>query len=201
MFSNISSYIFGGQDNENEAGPNQDPNGSPTQYSANPMPPLSDEEEEWVVVAGGSEQPSLTLGSLNEINPRPPTGSTGSSSTPSDDGIDMDSASDLPQSGENPNSNRQTAMSRTERKLTIPFGSCPNNGALSLPAIKGIRAAQKSRVKDKKKQLSAKATDRHNKAVKQRNQASKKNQAAHISLKSAGINKQLKQCWYIVFID
>merc|ERR1712020_242595 len=115
-------------------------------------------------------------------------------STPSDDGIDMDSASDLPQSGENPNSNRQTAMSRTERKLTIPFGSCPNHGALSLPEIKGIRAAQKSRVKDKKKNLSANAIERHNKAVKHRNQGPKKNQVAHLSLRSAGSKTQLKQC-------
>merc|ERR1712061_632675 len=149
MLSNITSYIFGGQETEAEAGQNQSPRGSPSHYPANSIPPLSDGEEEWVVVAGGNDQPSLTLGSLNEINPIPPTGSTGSSSTPSDDGIDVDSNSELPQEDENPNSNRQTAMSRTERKLTIPFGSCPNNGALSLPAIKGIRAAQKSRVKDK----------------------------------------------------
>ena len=194
MLSNITSYIFGGQETENETGQIQGSGGSPTPYSANPMPPLSDGEEEWVVVAGGNEQPSLTLGSLNEITPRPPTGSTGSSSTPSDDGIDVDSTNELPQQDENPNSNRQTGLSRTERKFAIPFGSCPNNGALSLTAIKGIRAAQKSRNKDKKKNLSAKAIDRHNKAVKQRNQVPKKNQSAHISLKSAGLNKNLKQC-------
>lgn len=194
MFSNITSYIFGGEESENETGQNQGPGGSPSHYSGNPIPPLSDGEEEWVVVAGGNDQPSLTLGSLNEMNPRPPTGSTGSSSTPSDDGIDVDPTSELPQEDENPNSNRQAGLSRTERKFAIPFGSCPNNGALSLSAIKGIRAAQKSRTKDKKKNLSAKAIDRHNKAVKQRNQGSKKNQSAHISIKSAGINKHLKQC-------
>jgi len=194
MFSNITSYIFGGQEPEDGSGQTQGPSGSPTHNSANPIPALSDGEEEWVVVAGGNEQPSLTLGSLNEITPRPPTGSTGSSSTPSDDGIDVDLSPELPQPDENPNPSGQTAMSRTERKFAIPFGSCPNNGALSLPVIKGIRAAQKSRVKDNKKQLSAKATDRHNKAVKQRNQGSKKNQSAHLSIKSAGINKQLKQC-------
>jgi len=190
MLSNITSYIFGGQ--ETETGQNQGPSGSPTNYPANTIPPLSDGEEEWVVVAGGNDQPSLTLGSLNEINPIPPTGSTGSSSTPSDDGIDVDSNSELPQQDEDPD--RQTGLSRSERKITIPFGSgsCPNNGALSLSAIKGIRAAQKSRNKDKKK--SAKATERHNKAVKQRNQCPKKNKSAHISIKSAGMNKNLKQC-------
>ena len=192
MLSNITSYIFGGQETEAEAGQNQSPRGSPSHYPANNIPPLSDGEEEWVVVAGGNDQPSLTLGSLNEINPIPPTGSTGSSSTPSDDGIDVDSNSELPQQDENPN--RQTGLSRSERKVTIPFGSCPNNGAISLTTIKGIRAAQKSRGKDKRKSLSAKATERHNKAVKQRNQGPNKNQYAHISIKSAGINKHLKQC-------
>jgi hypothetical protein len=194
MFSNITSYIFGGEESENETGQNQGSGGSPSHYSGNPIPPLSDGEEEWVVVAGGNDQPSLTLGSLNEVNPRPPTGSTGSSSTPSDDGIDVDPTSELPQEDENPNSNRQTGLSRTERKFANPFGSCPSNGALSISEIKGIRAAQKSRDKDKKKTLSAKAIDRHNKAVKQRNQGPKKNQSAHLSIKSAGINKQLKQC-------
>lgn len=194
MFSNISSYIFGGQVSENETGENQGPGGSPSHYSGNPIPPLSEGEEEWVVVAGGNDQPSLTLGSLNEMTPRPPTGSTGSSSTPSDDGIDVDPTSELPQEEEHPNVNRQAALSRTERKFAIPFGSCPNNGSLSLSAIKGIRAAQKSRNKDKKKNLSAKAIERHNKAVKQRNQGPKKNQSAHASIKSAGINKHLKQC-------
>ena len=194
MLSNITSYIFGGEETGDETGQNQGSSGSTTHYSVNPMPPFSDEEEEWVVVAGGNDQPSLTLGSLNEITPRPPTGSTGSSSTPSDDGIDVDSVHELPQPDVNPNSTRQTELSRTERKFAIPFGSCPNNGALSLPAIKGIRAAQKSRDKDKKKNLSAKAIERHNKAVKHRNQGPKKNQSAHLSVRSAGINKQLKQC-------
>lgn len=194
MFGNITGYIFGGQESGSDTGENQDQSGSPTHYSVNPIPPLSDGEEEWVVVAGGNDQPSLTLGSLNEITPRPPTGSTGTSSTPSDDGVDVDSAPELPQPDGNPDdSNRQTGLSRTERKFAIPFGSCPNNGALSLSAIKGIRAAQKSRNKDRKKHLSAKAIDRHNKAVKPRNQGPKKNQDS-ISLKSAGINKHLKQC-------
>ena len=193
MFTNLTSYIFGGEEAGNETGENQGPSGSTPHHSVNPMPPLSDEEEEWVVVAGGNDQPSLTLGSLNEITPRPPTGSTGSSSTPSDDGIDVDpSPSELPQPEVNPN--RQTGLSRMERKLTIPFGSCPNNGALSLPVIKGIRAAQKSRQKDKTKNLSAKATERHNKAVKNRNHGPKKNQSIHLSLRSAGFSKQLKQC-------
>ena len=195
MLSNITSYIFGGQETEAETGQNQTPKVSPTHYPANSIPPLSDGEEEWVVVAGGNDHPSLTLGSLNEINPIPPTGSTGSSSTPSDDGIDVDSNSELPQEDENPD--RQTGLSRSERKITIPFGSpsCPNNGSLTLTTIKGIRAAQKSRVKDKKKSLAAKATERHNKAVKQRNQGpNKNNKYAHISIKSAGMNKNLKQC-------
>lgn len=194
MLSNLTSYIFGGEATSNEPGEIQGPNGSAMHHSGNPLPPLSDGEEEWVVVAGGNDQPSLTLGSLNEITPRPPTGSTGSSSTPSDDGIDENSVHELPQPGESPNSTRQTALSRTERKLTVPFGSCPNNGAISLPIIKGIKAAQKSREKDKKKNLSAKAIERHNKAVKYRNQGPKKNQSAHASLRSAGINNQLKQC-------
>jgi len=197
MFGNITSYIFGGQETEDGSGQTQGPNGSPTHNSVNPIPALSDGEEEWVVVAGGNEQPSLTLGSLNEITPRPATGSTGSSSTPSDDGIDVDLSPEIPQTDENPNLNGQTVatpkMSRTERKFAIPFGSCPNNEALSLPVIKGIRAAQKSRVKDNKKQLSAKATDRHNKAVKQRNQGSNNTKSAHLSIKSAG-SKVLKQC-------
>ena len=74
MLSNITSYIFGGQETEAETGQNQSPKGSPTHYPANTIPPLSDGEEEWVVVAGGNDHPSLTLGSLNEINPIPPTG-------------------------------------------------------------------------------------------------------------------------------
>ena len=187
MFGNLTNYIFGGESSGTEDNPNQG-------ATVNPMPPLSDGEDEWVVVAGANETPSLTLGSLNEITPRPPTGSTGSSSTPSDDGMDEGSTQELPQESETPHPNRQTGLSRTDRKLTIPFGSCPNNGALSLPEIKGIRAAQKSRVKDKKKNLSAKAIERHNKAVKHRNQGPKKNQVAHLSLRSAGSKTQLKQC-------
>ena len=161
MLSNLASYIFGNNETEQQ---NEEPIAT--------QPTLSDEEEEWVVV-GGNAQPSLTLGSLNEAAPRPSTGSTGSSSTPSE----------APESS-------STQLSRTERRLATPFGSCAET---SLAHVKAVRSSQKSKQKEKSKSLSSKALERRNKAVKA-TQSKKKFQMASANFKASGLNKQLKQC-------
>lgn len=190
MFSNIASYIFGGETSDNNT--NQGPEATAHVVSHPSQPALSDGEDEWVVV-GGSGQPPLTLGSLNEVNPRPPTGSTGSSAPESEVGQDEaePAPEDQPQA---PGSNdaRQVALTRTERRLLGPFGSCPNNALL--PQVKAVRASQKSAQKVKAKSLSSKALDKKNKAVKHQSHSKKHPHSSNLAIRSAGINKQLKLC-------
>ena len=77
MLSNLASYIFGANNTETVAEEGQQNN--PDVKAVN----RAQQEEDWEIV-GGDVQPSLTLGSLDEVAPRPSTGSTGSSETPSE---------------------------------------------------------------------------------------------------------------------
>lgn len=89
MFSNIASYIFGGEATEeggqgSQGGQQQQaaqhhPEGAAAVPNAPVQEDLGSSEEDWVLVGNGAvpRTPQLTLGSLNEINPRPSTGSTG----------------------------------------------------------------------------------------------------------------------------
>jgi len=84
---------------------------------------------------------------------------------------------------------REIALTRSARRLTSPL-SCPNG--VSLPQMKALRSSQKAKQKNAVRQLTSKATDRHNKAVKIRSNQPKK--AANMAIKASGSNKQLKQC-------
>merc|ERR1711997_1079675 len=94
--------------------------------------------------------------------------------------------------GDDPSS-REITLTRSARRLTSPL-SCPNG--VSLPQMKALRASQKSKQKDGSKQLTSKATERHNKAVKIRSNhsAGKGNKVANLAVKASGFNKHLKQC-------
>ena len=192
MFSNLASYIFGGSSDEPVDNGLDNPSQQPkTALQRTP-------EDEWVVV-GGEVQPALTLGSLDDVAPRPSTGSTGSSEAPSEMGneddmvivengdptLQQDAAAGLPPSGP-----REIALTRSARRLTSPL-SCPNG--MTLPQIKALRSSQKSKQKEAGKHLTPKGTERHNKAVKIRsNHQSKRSKAASLAVKTAGFN--LKQC-------
>ena len=76
MLSNLASYIFGGNNTETVAEGQQS-------HEVKVAKQRPQHEEDWEIV-GGDVQPSLTLGSLDEVAPRPSTGSTGSSETPSE---------------------------------------------------------------------------------------------------------------------
>lgn len=180
MFSNLASLIFGNSTSNEE-----------TVTTTTPKV-----EDDWVVV-GGEGHPQLTLGSMSDGVPRPATGSTGSSTAPSESG---------PEDGdeemvivENDNDflpttpNREVvALTRSGRRLTNPLAQA--NG-LSLSQVKALRSSQKAKSKDSGKQLTAKATERHNKAVKNRsNHHSSKKASANLAIRSSGINKHLKQC-------
>ena len=191
MFSNLASYIFGESNDDT-------PNESNSEVKANPISSTTTEEEcEWVVV-GGEVQPSLTLGSLNDVVARPTTGSTGSSEAPSEMEEDEDMVVVVPReeipatsNSEGPGTtSREIALTRSARRLTSPL-ACPNG--ISLSQMKALRSSQKSKQKDATKHVTSKASERQNKAVKIRSNQSKRNKAAH-PIKSAGFNKQLKQC-------
>lgn len=183
MFSYLATSIFGSTDEPTE-------NGAPTIGGDQRVSP-NDQEEDWVVV-GGDVQPALTLGSLDEVVPRPSTGSTGSSETPSETGAEEeDDMIVVEEHGDDPSS-REITLTRSARRLTSPL-SCPNG--VSLPQMKALRASQKSKQKDASKLLTSKATERRNKAVKIRsNHSGKKNKMTNLSIKSSGFNKNLKQC-------
>lgn len=183
MFSYLATSIFGSTDEPTE-------NGAPTIGGDQRVSP-NDQEEDWVVV-GGDVQPALTLGSLDEVVPRPSTGSTGSSETPSETGAEEeDDMIVVEEHGDDPSS-REITLTRSARRLTSTL-SCPNG--VSLPQMKALRASQKSKQKDASKHLTSKATERRNKAVKIRsNHSGKKNKMTNLSIKSSGFNKNLKQC-------
>jgi hypothetical protein len=184
MFSYLATSIFGSTDEPSE-------NGASTIGGDQRVSP-NDQEEDWVVV-GGDVQPALTLGSLDEVVPRPSTGSTGSSEAPSETGAEEeeDDMIVVEGHGDDPSS-REITLTRSARRLTSPL-SCPNG--VSLPQMKALRASQKSKQKDASKHLTSKATERRNKAVKIRsNHSGKKNKMTNLSIKSSGFNKNLKQC-------
>jgi len=183
MFSNLATYIFGASDEVAENGTSiatgeqrNTPNGS---------------EEEWVVV-GGDVQPALTLGSLDEVVPRPSTGSTGSSEAPSETGAEEEEMVIVENRGDDDQGPREINLTRSARRLTSPL-SCPNG--VSLPQMRALRASQKSKQKDASKHLTSKATERHNKAVKIRgNSSGKRSKVNNLAVKASGFNKHLKQC-------
>jgi hypothetical protein len=183
MFSNLASYIFGTSDeaaNEVEASPGQRPN-----VKDGPG------EDEWVVV-GGDVQPSLTLGSLNDMAPRPSTGSTGSSETPSEISGEDDIVIVEPADDHETNGPREVTLTRSGRHLTSPL-ACPNG--ITLPQMKAFRSSQKVKQKDTTKHLTGKSSERHNKAVKIRsNHHNKRNKSATLAIRASGCNKSLKQC-------
>jgi hypothetical protein len=183
MFSYLATSIFGSTDEPTSE------NGAPTIGGDQRVSP-NDQEEDWVVV-GGDVQPSLTLGSLDEVVPRPSTGSTGSSEAPSETGAEEeeDDMIVVEEHGDDPSS-REITLTRSARRLTSPL-SCPNG--VSLPQMKALRASQKSKQKDAAKHLTSKATERRNKAVKIRSNHSGK-KMTNFSIKSSGFNKNLKQC-------
>jgi len=182
MFSYLATSIFGSTDEPTSE------NGAPTIGGDQRVSP-NDQEEDWVVV-GGDVQPALTLGSLDEVVPRPSTGSTGSSEAPSETGAEEeDDMIVVEEHGDDPSS-REITLTRSARRLTSPL-SCPNG--VSLPQMKALRASQKSKQKDASKHLTSKATERRNKAVKIRSNHSGK-KMTNFSIKSSGFNKNLKQC-------
>jgi hypothetical protein len=183
MFSNLASYIFGESSDETIE------NGTSTVDQRK----TPNGEEEWVVV-GGDVQPALTLGSLDEVVPRPSTGSTGSSEAPSEMGVEEDEMVIVEENhgDDDDQGSREITLTRSARRLTSPL-SCPNG--VSLPQMKALRASQKSKQKDGSKHLTSKATERHNKAVKIRsNHSGKRNKVANLAVKASGFNKHLKQC-------
>jgi len=183
MFSYLATSIFGSTDEPTSE------NGVPSIGGDQRVSP-NDQEEDWVVV-GGDVQPALTLGSLDEVVPRPSTGSTGSSEAPSETGAEEeeDDMIVVEEHGDDPSS-REITLTRSARRLTSPL-SCPNG--VSLPQMKALRASQKSKQKDASKHLTSKATERRNKAVKIRSNHSGK-KMTNFSIKSSGFNKNLKQC-------
>ena len=189
MFSYLATSIFGSTDQEPTENGLAPTIGGGDQQRVSP----NDQEEDWVVV-GGDVQPALTLGSLDEVVPRPSTGSTGSSETPSETGAEDEDGDMIvvEEHGLDDPSSREITLTRSARRLTSPL-SCPNG--VSLPQMKALRASQKSKQKDASKHLTSKATERRNKAVKIRsNHSGKKNKMTNLSIKSSGFNKNLKQC-------
>lgn len=223
MLSNLATYFFGGNE-QDPAG--QEPSlevrespegvlvsnpaqgthgltmivngGQATNSNARLEKSISeDTEDEWVMVADTTHPDPLTLGSLSEPNPRPPTGSTGSSATPSESGDEDDGEMESPsmsidQDPEIPG--RPVALTRSARRLTSPF-SCQSSASLS--QMKAMRSAQVAKLKKSAKATTAKTIERKNKAVKN-NQVSFSKKAFtnrnNLAIKAAGANKQLKQC-------
>lgn len=115
MFSSISSYFFGGAEDGGDSGDNPVGGGngpliissssSNPDNSTIPTPRTASNstngtEDEWVLVGrnaggrggngGGAAGGGVpTLGSLNDAIPRPTTGSTGSSASPSESGDEV----------------------------------------------------------------------------------------------------------------
>jgi hypothetical protein len=190
MFSNLASYIFGStvENGEPEVQATTEAEEAPTEQTAVVEKAASDEEE-WVLVGEGV--PSLTLGSLSDAMPRPSLGSTGSS----DPSIDSEDSFDAPMlEGEHRDATAVT-LTRTARRLTVPFSSI--SGPTSLSDVRCVRAAQSLKQKESGKHLSSKALERRNKAVKHHSCGSnvrKSTKAPTMSLKASGSSRHLKQC-------
>ena len=178
MLSNLASYIFGAAvesvEPELEA-----------EVHAVAKPVEGVNEEEWVLVE--DRVPALNLGSLNDVFTRASLGSTCSSSLDTEDsGVPMEDGVAEGQAQE------PVALTRTARRLTIPFGSLPQ--VTSLSDIQCVRASQSLRVKNSGKGLTSKALERRNKAVKQQGFGSCKSKAPTMSLRASGARRCLKQC-------
>lgn len=206
MLSSLSSYIWGSAEEEaqQQQAVVEPPHGTP--IPAVPAPARakpsasrqgSQEEEDWVLVGSGvAKNAALTLGSLNEINPRPSTGSTGSSNEPSEQGEEEDTEPSDAQDVVPSAGGRPVNLTRSQRRLLTPFSGCL---ASTLPQRKAARAAQSSKQKRASKTNTAKATERGNKAVKYAGSAScSKKQGAsrhNLAIKASGsFSKGLKQC-------
>lgn len=174
MFSNLASYIFGSSEEEanNEQ---QQPESPPRSLSRRQT--SSSEDGEWVLVGDSS---NLHLGSLNDQGSLPPAGS---SVSPSEVGDEEAINSDTPR-GEGNN-----IVTRSTRRLATPFSQ---STATTLSQIKGVRSAQNAMQKKAHKISSTKNMERKNKAVKTSN--CKKQMFKMLPAKSAGMNRQLKQC-------
>ena len=125
MFSYLASYITG----EDTEQPTE--NGVSASGEDRGKSPVG-QEEDWVVV-GGDVQPALTLGSLDEVAPRPSTGSTGSSETPSETGAEEEEEMVVVEEHGDDQGPREITLTRSARRLTSPL-SCPNG--VSLPQMK-----------------------------------------------------------------
>lgn len=158
-------------------------------------------EDEWVMVGPNARNTPLTLGSLNEVLPTPTTGSTGSSTSPSESGDEGEAPMEAGSTSENEDESlvaggtpRAVTLSRSARRLTSPF-SCQSS--VTVHQMKAMRSAQVCKQKRSAKSATAKAVAKKNKAVKNEGTSLGKRAFAnkhHLSLKSAGSNKQLKQC-------
>ncbi|CAB4064821.1 unnamed protein product [Lepeophtheirus salmonis] len=176
MLSNLASYIFGSGEQETgqsslgvvAGGPSlgQHPGGSP----------VSSEEEGWVLV--GTPPHDLNLGSIHEI-----PGSLLSSGEEEEEGDESNYSEGTPME-----EGRLSSASRAGPSSTL-------TGSV-LTRSKAMVAAQQAMQKKTKKALSAKMLERQNKAVKISASGSCKKQSLkhNFSIKSSGINKQLKQC-------
>ena len=195
MFSNLASYIFGAAAESDEP---EVPVPGPEEVKQAPVPESVPEriperaeeaermdDEDWELV--GEDAPALTLGSLGDMITRPALGSTGSS----DPSLDSEDSGDAPGPARDPEG---SALTRTARRLTVPFGSLA--GTTSLAEVRGVRTAQTLKVKDSTRQLTAKALDRRNKAVKHHHagHSARKTKVPTMALKAAGSSRHLKQC-------
>ena len=180
MFSNLASYIFGTTVEGGAESVSEEVERVPDKVDE--VDKLDDNE--WEMIGEGS--PALTLGSLNDMIPRPSLGSTGSSA-PS---LDSEDSGEAPM----PTQDDQAVLTRTARRSTVPFGSL--TGRTSLSEVRSVRAAQSHKAKESGKHFTSKALDRRNKAVKHHHAGNsvKKSKAPTMALKTSGSSRHLKQC-------
>jgi len=165
MFSSISSYIWGGEEETAAAVP-------PAAASSSPPRDPSPVPEDWVLVGG---QHSTAPGNLGALRPLPPVSPASSNSS---------------ESGEEPNHHPpEEVESPLGARQQQPIRASPENRV----SLKSLRSAQISKQKNSGKALSSKALARNNMTVicgKKKEQKKFNN----MSIKSAGMNKNLKQC-------
>jgi hypothetical protein len=154
MFTSISTYIWGENQEEN-----------PSLPAPRPASPVG---EDWVVVGN---QPAP--GNLGALDPLPSLTPSSTSSEAGDEvQDDLRQAEDIALGHDHPR---------------IPVRARQENSV----GLKHLRSAQISKQKNSGKALSSKALKRSNKAVmSSRKEGSKYN----MPIKSAGMNKNLKQC-------
>lgn len=169
MLSNLASYIFGSSKGTTE----EEPKAHDAIKGAEEA-----KEDDWVIV-GGDDKPLLTLGSLCEAAPRLSVSSAGSSEASSEEDMVVVVEDQQPQPS-------LALANKSTRRLV----SCANG----VTQLKAMRSSQKNKQKESSKQLTAKATERRNKAVKNHGSSKRSKAAANLAIRSCGINKQLKQC-------